>query len=233
MMKVAVLINARTKSTRLPRKLVRPFAGMTLIDIALEKLAQMDFVSHRYFAAAEDELIDRAKGLPSIQILRRDLAAVAPGYNDHRLVFAHYERVDADYIVWMNPCHPLLSLGTLRRAVEHVLQTRHNSYTSTIPTTDWIFDDSGLPVTNTSPSMLSTDHSRRFFKVAHAFHVIRKEFFLKNYQYWTLTRNDPALIDIPVEESYDVNTQIEFDVAEAAYRLARDEMRRGQDGARR
>ena len=231
MTKVAVLINARTKSTRLPRKLVRPFAGTTLIDIALEKLARLDFVAHRYFAAAEDELIDRARTLPGIEVLRRDLAAVAPGYNDHRLVFAHYEKVDADYIVWMNPCHPLLSPETLRIAVEHVRETRHNSYTSVIPTTDWLFDDSGEPVTNKSASMLSTDHSRKFFKVAHAFHVIRKEFFVKTYQYWTLTRNDPALIEIPVEEGYDVNTAIEFDVAEAAYRRAKENPRFGQDDA--
>jgi len=227
MTKVSILINARTKSTRLPRKLVRPFAGTTLIDVALEKLARMDFVSHRYFAAAEDELLDRAKAFSGVEILRRDPRAVAPGYNDHRLVFAHYERVEADYIVWMNPCHPLLSIDTLRRAVDHTVQTQHNSYTSVIPTTDWIFDDSGLPITNTRASMLSTDHSKKFFKVAHAFHVIRKDFFLRTYQYWTLTRNDPALIEIPVDESYDVNTPIEFDVAEAAYLRAQ----RGGDGS--
>lgn len=214
---ISVLINARTKSSRLPRKLVLPFAGTTLIDIALEKLDRMDFFSNRYFAVAERELREKAVVYPNVEILDRDADAVQPGYNDHRKVFAHYARVESDYIMWLNPCHPLLSLDTLRRAVDHVLATKHNSYTSVIPTTDWIFDDQGNPVTNTSASTLSSAHSRKFFKVAHAFHVIRKVFFLKEYQYWTLTKNDPALIEIPVGESYDVNDELEFEIAKAAY----------------
>lgn len=218
---ISVLINARTTSSRLPRKLVLPFAGTTLVDIALEKLDRMDFFAHRYFAVAEPELRARAEPYRNIEILDRDPAAIAPGYNDHRKVFAHYERVDSDYIMWLNACHPLLSVDTLRRAVSQVLETRHNSYTSVVPTTDWIFDEEGEPITNTRASMLSTAHSRKFFKVAHGFHVIRKEFFLRDYQYWTLTRNDPALIEIPVGESYDVNDEPEFAVAEAAYLRSR------------
>lgn len=218
---VSVLINARLRSTRLPRKLLLPFAETTLIDIALEKLNRMDFFAHRYFAVAEPELRERAAGFDNIEILDRSTDAVLPGYNDHRKVFAHYAQIESEYIMWLNPCHPLLSLDTLRRALDHVVETKHNSYTSVIPTTDWVFDEQGNPVTHTSATTLSTAHSQNFFKVAHAFHVIRKAFFLKDYQYWTLTRNDPALIQIPEEESYDVNTPMEFDIAEAAYRRAR------------
>ena len=214
---ISVLINARTTSSRLPRKLVLPFAGTTLIDIALQKLDRMSFFAHRYFAVAEAELKVKATAYKNIEILERDPDAIRPGYNDHRKVFAHYECIESDYILWLNPCHPLLSADTLQKAVHHVLETSYNSYTSVVPTTDWIFNDSGEPVTNTQASMLSTAHSPSYFKVAHAFHVIKKSFFLKDYQYWTLTKNDPALISIPVEESYDVNDEMEFHIAEAAY----------------
>jgi CMP-N-acetylneuraminic acid synthetase len=220
---ISVLVNARTKSSRLPRKLLLPFAGTTLVDLTLEKLDRMDFFAHRYFGVAEPELRERAVRYRNIEILDRAADAVNPGYNDHRKVYAHYALVESDYMMWLNPCHPLLSLDTLRRAVDHVLATRHNSYTSVIPTTDWIFDQDGVPITNTQASMLSTAHSRKYYKVAHAFHVINKAFFLKDYQYWTLTRNDPALVEIPEEESYDVNTPLEFDVAEAAYLRAKAE----------
>lgn len=214
---ISVLLNARTTSSRLPRKLVLPFAGTTLIDIALEKLNKMDFFEHRYFAAAEDELINRANKYKNIELLRRDPDAVKPGYNDHRKVFAHYELVQSDYIMWLNACHPLLSIDTLQKAAEKVMEKKYNSYTSVIPTTDWIFNESGEPITNTQASMLSSGHSPSFFKVAHGFHIINKEFFLKDYQYWTLTKNDPALIEIPIEESYDVNDEMEFLQAETAY----------------
>jgi CMP-N-acetylneuraminic acid synthetase len=214
---IAVIINARTSSSRLPRKLVLPFAGTTLIDIALEKLDRMHFFAHRYFAAAEPELLDRAAQCDHVEVLARNAEAVRPGYNDHRKVFAHYEQVMADYIFWLNPCHPLLSIETVEMAARSVLETRHNSYTSVVPTTDWIFDESGHPVTNKEATMLSTAHSQKFFKVAHAFHAFDKKFFLKEYQCWTLTENDPAMLEIPIEESYDVNDEIEFRIAEYMY----------------
>lgn len=214
---IAALINARTTSSRLPMKLVLPFAKTTLIDIALGKLNAMDFFTRRYFGVAEKELRDHAAKMANIEVLDRDPGSVMPGYNDHRKIFAHYERIEADYIMWINPCHPLLSAATLRHACTQVIATRHNSYTSVIPTVDWIFDESGEPITCRQPTILSTAHSAKYYKVAHAFHVIRKEFFLCEYQYWTMTRNDPALIEIPAGESYDVNDEMEFNVAEAAY----------------
>lgn len=214
---ISVLVNARTKSTRLPRKLLLPFADTTLVDIVLGKLDKMDFFEHRYFGVAEKELQERALKFGNIELLERNEDAVAPGYNDHRKVYAHYARVESDYIFWLNACHPLLGIDTIRRAYDFVLDTQHNSYTSVIPTNDWIFDAAGHPITNKQASMLSTAHSPTFYKVAHAFHVFRKDFFLKNYIPWTLTPKDPALVEIPPEESYDVNDQIEFDVAEAAY----------------
>ena len=103
-----------------------------------------------------------------------------------------------------------------------VLATNHNSYTSVVKTSDWIFDGDGNAVTNTKASMLSTAHSPVYYKVAHAFHVISKDFFLKDYQYWTMTKNDPALIEIPEAENYDVDTPIDFEVAEAAYIRAQE-----------
>ena len=215
---ISVLVNARTTSSRLPRKLVLPFFNTTLIDILLEKLNMLDFFEHRYFAVAENELLEKAKKYPNIEILDRNASAIAPGYNDHKKVFAHYEDVQSDYIMWLNACHPLLSIETIKLAFEYVMKTDFNSYTSVVPTTDWVFDEDGLPITNTQADMLSSGHSKSFYKVAHAFHVINKSFFMKDYQYWTLIKNDPALIEIPLSESYDVNDEMEFLVAETAYK---------------
>lgn len=216
---ISVLVNARTTSSRLPRKLVIPFAETTLVDIMLDKLDRMDFAEHRYFAVAEDELISRVDDYRNIELLLRKPEAITPGYNDHSIQYEHYKKIESDYILWVNACHPLLSIDTLEMVAEYVKKTKLNSYTSVIPTTDWIYNSEGLPVTNKDANMASSGHSEKFFKVAHGFHVFNKAFFLENnYQFWTLTKDDPALIEMPENESYDVNTQMEFDVAEMAYK---------------
>ncbi len=215
---ISALINARLLSTRLPRKLLLPFNGSTLIDIALEKLDKMDFFENRYFAAAEEDLLKRADKYKNIQILKRDPLSVRPGYGDHKKIYEHYKLVKTKYLMWINPCHPLLSIETIKKAVIEFQKFNYNSYTSVIKTQDWIFNDEGYAVTNKSPKMLSTDHSPKYFKVAHAFHIINKEYFLTNNQVWTLEKNDPYLLEIPEEESYDVNTKKEFEIAESAYK---------------
>lgn len=219
---ISVLVNARTKSTRMPRKLVRPFADTTLIEIALEKLNEMDFFAHRYYGVAEEELKVIGRKYENIELLERKPEAVEPGYNKHEIIYEHYGWVDSDYIFWLNPCHPLLSVETVRKAVELVLETKHNSYTSVNETKDWIFDDMGQQITNTNSSVLSTNHSQKYFKVAHSFHVIRKEYFLATKQYWTLTKNDPYLIEIPEIEKTDVDTPFEFEIAEIIYQRIKE-----------
>jgi CMP-N-acetylneuraminic acid synthetase len=135
-------------------------------------------------------------------------------------VFAHCRAITADYIFWLNPCSPLLSVDTMRRACDHVLESRFNSYTSVVETHDWIFNEAGLPITNQQPAMLSTAHSPKFYRVAHAFHIYNTAFFLKSFVPWTFTVHDPELVRIPDEESFDVNTPVEFAVAEQAYTRA-------------
>ena len=111
---ISALINARLLSTRLPRKLLLPFNGTTLIDIALKKLDKMEFFDNRYFAAAEEDLLERAVKYKNIQILKRDPLSVRPGYGDHKKIYEHYKLVKTKYLMWINPCHPYYRLKLLK-----------------------------------------------------------------------------------------------------------------------
>jgi len=68
---ISAVINARLESSRMKQKMIRPFAGTTLLDIALEKLNRLDVFEHRFFAVAEKELKEKAKPYPNIEILER------------------------------------------------------------------------------------------------------------------------------------------------------------------
>src|SRR3990172_8074823 len=138
---ISVLINARVQSSRISKKLIRPFAGTTLIEIALEKLNKMDFIKHRYLAAADEELKRLVSAYPSVELLERNPESVKPGYGDHKVIYEHYQRVQSDYILWLNPCHPMLSIETVKQAVEVFHKTNFNSYTAVVQTRDWVFDE--------------------------------------------------------------------------------------------
>jgi CMP-N,N'-diacetyllegionaminic acid synthase len=218
MKSISVVTNARLQSTRVPQKLVRPFAGKSLLEIALERLNRLDFFEHRFIAAAEEPIIEMAKAYPNVEVLRRKPEAVARGVNPQAVTFAHYREVPSDYIFVLNPCLPFVTVETIRKAFDYFQATDHASYTSVVKTGDWVFDSDGNPVTNTDPQNLTTNKNVQFYKAAHAFHIVSKKFFATQGYHWTFTRNDPHMIEIPEQEHIDVDTPIEFDFAEFMYR---------------
>ena len=55
---ICIVVQARLGSTRVPGKMLRPFAGTTLVDILFEKLKSSKVIPQNniYFSAYEDEL---------------------------------------------------------------------------------------------------------------------------------------------------------------------------------
>jgi CMP-N-acetylneuraminic acid synthetase len=224
MKSISVVTNARLGSTRVPKKLVLPFAESSLIDIALSKLDKMDFFEHRYLAVADKELVEIGRKYENIEILERDVAAVKKGVNPLTVTFEHYLRVPSDYIFVFNPCLPCIRIETIKKAFDCFQATDFNSYTAVIPTGDWIFDSEGNALTNSDPRNATTNKDRSFLKGCHAFHIIKKEFFREQKILWTFKPNDPHLVRIPEDEAVDVDTPAEFDLAENIYRQSRTQI---------
>lgn len=218
---ISVVTNARLQSTRVPRKLVRPFAGTSLIEIALAKLDRMDFFDGRYLAVAEEELKALARNYRNVEILHRDPAAVKQGVNPQTVTFAHYLEIPSDYVFAFNPCLPCVSIETIRKAYDYFQSTDHPSYMAAMQTGDWIFDADGNPLTNTDAGNVTTNKNRAFMKATHAFYIIEKRRYRDTGKLWSLTRNDPHLISMPEHEAVDVDTETEFAVAEGFWKHQR------------
>lgn len=214
---ISVVTNARLQSTRVPKKMIRPFAEKCLLEIALEKLNNMDFFENRYLAVAEDELMKHADPFPNVEILHRKPEAVRQGVNPQSVTFAHYCDVPSDYIFVFNPCLPFVTIDTIKKAFDYFQDSDYSSYTSVVKTGDWVFDNEGNPVTNTNPQNLTTNKDVQFYKAAHAFHIVNKEFFATNGYHWEFTKDDPHMVEIPEDECVDVDTEIEFELAESLY----------------
>ena len=77
MKSLAVIIHARTQSTRCPNKHLRDYGdGNTLIDTAINNLSSL-VVDEKYLAVGEKILSNRVKG--DIKILHRDFDSVKKG----------------------------------------------------------------------------------------------------------------------------------------------------------
>jgi molybdopterin-guanine dinucleotide biosynthesis protein A len=109
---LAVFSFGRTQSERCPNKMLRPFAGTTLTDIVLGKLAEIGRHGYAtFFAGHEDEFAARcrAHGVP---FLRRSLrSATIDGPIVEILGFLR--EVPADYVLLVSACLPFLRAQTI------------------------------------------------------------------------------------------------------------------------
>ena len=72
-------------------------------------------------------------------------------------------------------------------------------------------------MTNTDPANLTTNKNVQFYKSAHSFHIINKDVFVTKGHHWTFTRDDPHMIEMTENEYVDIDTEIEFELAEMLY----------------
>lgn len=217
---ISAIINARLKSSRTKSKMVRPYCGTDLLEIALEKMDQLDFFEHRFLAVAEDELAAKADKYPNIEVLKRDAEAVVPGPHHPLVTFEHYKRVPTEYFFVINSCAAFLSLDTIRRAFDVFQETDYRSYIAVEKTRDWVFSEDGEALTHrNADGYQNTSDGDYFLRATHAFYIANKEYFSANDgQLWTLQKNDPYLIEMPTDEAIDVDTDLEFEVSEYLYK---------------
>lgn len=216
---ISAIVNARLQSSRTKSKMVRPYCGTDLLEIALERLNGLEFFERRYLAVAEDELARKAERYPNVEVLLRKAEAVAPGPHHPLVTFEHYSRVPTEYFFVINPCAAFLSRDTIKNAYDIFQQTDFRSYIAVEKNRDWVFSASGEALTHKNASgYQNTSDGEYFLRATHAFYIANRNYFTShNGQLWTLQKDDPHLIPMPSEEAVDVDTDLDFEISEYLY----------------
>jgi len=213
---ISVFLNVRAASTRCDNKMLRPFAGSTLVDICLEKLEGLAPIDI-YYGAYEDELMERAAKYDFLKVFRRSHES-AHSHNDASKIFEILNHIKTRWVLWINPCVPFLKMDTVQRAIDTFLSIDNNSLTSVKKMQGWFYNTDGEPLTNIK-NRIATQDSDFLYEVAHAFHIYEREFMLKHQEPWTNQKGDPYLFPIPFEESYDIDTEEQFHIYESLYKF--------------
>jgi len=223
--RVIALGNARLGSTRCPGKMLRPFAGTTLTEIAVRRLARTTQFDGVYFAAYEEELKDIVRKYPEVTLIERSEAS-ALASEPITLVHEYLREIDCDYVMWVNSCHALLLPETLDEAVRFFrTHPEIRSMTAVTKTRNWFYTMDGRPVNNPDPRIVNTMLTPAMWEVRHAFHLFRKEHFFLTASYWNNRPMDPYLYEIDPLEALDVDTELDFLIAEQVYRAVMVERR--------
>lgn len=207
-------LQARTRSERCANKMLRPFGDTNLIELALSKFAKPQNSFNFYFSAYDEKLKKIGRKYTS-NIINRSKESEEG--EEILLVFNYLSQLKEEYVMFINGCCPFLKLETMEKAAKFFLENNFKSLAAVVRSSEWYYHMDGTPINYIDTTVVDTKRTKPVFKIAQTFYIFPRERFLKNGFVWTNQPNDPYFYEINDLEAVDIDTELEFLMAESLY----------------
>ena len=219
---IAVIVQARLSSQRIPRKMIKPFAGTTLLDISVEKLLSSDFIPKQniIFSLYEKELIDIADYHGANIFYRSEKSAKSEG-TPLTEMYEWWDQIPFKYAVLVNACAPFLTIETINSFLESYMKSSSDGMFGVMEKKNY-FWDKNFELTTPWPedqACMNTKAVEKTFEAAHCLYggrldLIKQGIWMGDF----LKPGDIELFPLSEKESLDIDYPWQFDFCEAAYK---------------
>lgn len=218
---VVFIIQSRMNSQRVPRKMLRDFAGSNLFEIAIQKLLSSKIIPNEniYLSIHEDELKDIAKKY-NVNVYSRSFDS-ANNDNSLQMIYEWHDKLPFKYVVKINPCSPLLKVETIDLFVKEFISQEKDNLFGVIPTKDYYWNKEGKLITPwpDNQTIMNTKAVEVTYKAAHVLYasrmeLISKDMFMGDFQ----TEGGIQLYPMDELECFDIDYEWQFLVAELIYK---------------
>jgi N-acylneuraminate cytidylyltransferase len=220
---IVFLIPSRAQSTRVPKKMFKPFAGSTLLEIAIDKVLQSSIVPKEnfYLHVGEKELIDIAvkKNIKHTNRSFESLQEPVTLLKFHEWI----ETLDYKYFIIINGCNPLLEVKTIDNFVKRFLEVDSNGLFGVFEKKTFLFNSDGAMINrffgeDKYLATLETKFVETCYEAAHSLYAGSIE-DLKNGVYMGSfkTPGDPNFFVMDEIECFDIDWPWQFEIAEKLY----------------
>ena len=209
--KIGVFVPARLGSQRLPNKQILPIGDTCMFEICCKKLAYLKKVYNipTYVLICDQPLIDIAKKYPEVTIKYRD-EETAKAEGPLQFIYKDILNVSEDYLVFLNPCLIFLSCETIYSKILEFDKSPCEYGTSVKKFKNWLWDDAINAINYIDYKRLTTKEITPWYQCAHCFHIFNKNNFIQD---GFMLKEDLCLLEIPEEETIDIDEQHEYEFA--------------------
>ena len=215
---VCVLVQARLGSTRLPKKMLKPFCGTTLIDILFKKLKSSKVIPLKniYFSAYENELKEVAFK-HNINIFHRSESSANSEGQPMTEIYEWHNKLPFKYVVLISACNPLLKIETIDSFFKSFVNSQKEGGFAVFEKKTYYWDTQGKPITKWGDIPWNTKFIDPIYEAAHCLYASRMNIISSGH--WIDINNppEPELFVMNELESFDIDYAWQFDVAEALY----------------
>lgn len=215
------IIYARLRSERMPFKMLEPFAGTSLIDIALNKILQCPQVirPNFYLCVHEPELIAKGKQY-GVNVFERSRESAE---EDSRLpvLMEWWDKLPFTYCVAISAAAPCLRVRTIGSFIDTFRKSDAEGMVSVRPQKTYHWNEAMELVTPwpEGQDLMNTKAVETTYEVVGALFAGRLDTIGEGKWMGSFQQpGDPALFPLPYsDEALDIDTPMDFQISEAYY----------------
>lgn len=217
---IAIVVQARLESTRVPGKMLRPFAGTTLVDILLNKLRQSELIDPNqvYLSFYEEELKDAAVKYPFNLFNRSEQSSNSEG-SPITEIFEWWNKLDKKYVVMISACNPLLTIETIEKFILDFINSDKEGAFAVFEKKTYYWDKNKNSITDWKESCtMNTKFVEPVYEAAHCLYASRTDIIGEGK--W-VDVNSPWSTELFIMnelEAFDIDYEFQFKVAEELFK---------------
>ena len=217
---IAFIVQSRLNSERVPRKMLRPFAGTTLFELVLDKLIESEVIpnSNIYASVYEEELRNIASK-KDVRMYHRSYES-ANNDSDIRTIYEWHKYLPHKYVVLISGCNPLLRVETIDNFVKQFVFQKEENLFGVIKKHTYYWNMEGALITPwpAGQTVMNTKAVEPTYEAAHCLYASRRDLIAE--QMFMGVFEEPGgikLFDVPELEAFDIDMPWQFKVAEKLY----------------
>jgi CMP-N-acetylneuraminic acid synthetase len=216
---VAIVVQARLGSTRVPGKMLRPFAGTTLVDILLNKLRQSELIDPNqvYLSFYEEELKDVSVKYP-FNLFNRSKES-ANEESNLPVIFEWWNKLEKKYVIMISACNPLLTIDTIDKFVFDFINSDKEGAFAVFEKKTYYWDKNKNPITDwKGSSSMNTKFVEPVYEAAHCLYASRLDIIGDGKWVDINSPWNTELVGMDELEAFDIDYEFQFKVAETLFK---------------
>lgn len=213
---IVAIVPMRHSSERVVGKNYRLFAGKPLYHYIVESLLKCSMINQVCIDTDSDFIIEDAKQhFPEVNKLLRPehLRSGMTAMND--VLLNTVTQVDADIYLQTHSTNPLLCHETISKALAKFLNTPgYDSLFSVTRLQTRLYDDSGKAINHDPDVLLRTQDLPVVYEENSNLYIFTKQILRERNN---RIGYNPIMFEIPREEAWDIDEEVDFKIAELLY----------------
>lgn len=219
--KVTAILPMKGHSERVPNKNIRDFCGRPLYHAVVQNLLRSRYISQVVINTDSESIKEDALRFFKNRVIIHDRPEAICGdfVSMNEIIANDIEKLEGEHFLQTHSTNPLLKSKTIDRAIERYFSALDEGYDSLFSVTRLqtrLYDKNGVPINHNPKELLRTQDLPPVFEENSCIYIFSRGSFLGNERRRIGKR--PLMFEILPEEAWDIDEEIDFEIAEFFYK---------------